>query len=315
MNENIKLQSSILELSRQEQTAKLSPWFTTKLFQFIEERLFHPEYRIHQMKTDIVGQLARYKRDHNIENVVLGMSGGLDSALTASLFKEAGWNVTGVLMPIYQEPSETERGHDVCQALGIPDIKLDLSNEFDVVVKTFKGIDDEIDHNSCKNAAIRRGNIRARLRMTTLYNLASMKGGLVASTDNFSELSAGFWTLHGDEGDVAPIQSLLKSWEVPSMAKISGVPDHVIMAKPTDGLGIDDGDEAQFGCTYLEWDIMTLAMLKGDTDVTDRRAADVFDLVSERIKKSGFKRSNPTNLITRVEPYRLTELDKLDERI
>lgn len=253
MNENIKLQSSILELSRQDQTAKLSPWFTTKLFQFIEERLFHPEYKIHQMKTDIVGQLSQYKNNHNIKNVVIGMSGGLDSALTAALFKEAGWNVTGVLMPIYQEPSETERGHDVCQALGIPDIKLDLSNEFDAVVETFKGIDDEIDHGSCKGAAIRRGNIRARLRMTTLYNLASMKNGLVASTDNFSELSAGFWTRFGDEGDVAPIRELYKSWEVPAMARITGVPDHVITAKPTDGLGIDDGDEAQFKLLYEEY--------------------------------------------------------------
>ena len=60
--------------------------------------------------------------------------------------------------------------------------------------------------------------------MATLYNMAASHGGLVAGTDNYSELTAGFWTLHGDVGDISPIQSLLKSWEVPYLAKSLGVP-------------------------------------------------------------------------------------------
>jgi hypothetical protein len=114
-----------------------------------------------------------------------------------------------------------------------------------------------------KAIRVRKGNIRARLRMITLYNLAQLHGGFVASTDNLSELGAGFWTLHGDVGDYSPIQSLLKSWEVPYLAQLNGVPESTVRAKPTDGLGIDSGDEAQLGASYLEWDLMTYALHQG----------------------------------------------------
>ena len=63
--------------------------------------------------------------------------------------------------------------------------------------------------------------------------------------------------------DLSPIQGLYKSWEVPTMARMAGVPESVYTAKPTDGLGIDAGDEAQFGCSYLEWDIMLMCQLEG----------------------------------------------------
>ena len=142
------------------------------------------------------------------------MSGGIDSALTASLFKEAGWNVTGLTLPIHQNPEETQRGIDACEALGITHKQVDLSDAYDNLISHLH----EMPHpngGDTKAEKVRRGNIRARLRMITLYNEAAKQQGIVGSTDNFSELSAGFWTLHGDVGDVAPIQSLSKSWEVP----------------------------------------------------------------------------------------------------
>ena len=107
----------------------------------------------------------------------------------------------------------------------------------------------------------RQGNIRARLRMITLYNLAHKVAGCVGSTDNFSELAAGFWTLHGDVGDIAPIQSLNKSWEVPMLAKMLDVPQATVEAVPTDGLGISNSDADQLGMSYLEFDIALFELL------------------------------------------------------
>ena len=149
-----------------------------------------------------------------------------------------------------------------------------------------------------KAEKVRRGNIRARLRMITLYNEAAKQQGIVGSTDNFSELSAGFWTLHGDVGDVAPIQSLSKSWEVPALADMMGVPQETGYATPTDGLGVDAGDEAQFGFSYLHFDIVLLGLLNNifSLEGADENDVAIIDSVKSKIKSTGYKRINPVNL-------------------
>lgn len=191
------------------------------------------------------------------------MSGGVDSALTAAIFKHAGYRVVGVTMPIHQDAAETARGVEACSALGIEHRHMDLSYLYDVTLEAEAKLDPELQSSEPDKAVrVRRGNVRARLRMVTLYNLASKLGGMVASTDNLSELSAGFWTLHGDVGDFSPIQALLKSWEVPYLARLNGVPESTVQATPTDGLGIDAGDEAQLGCSYLEWDLMIFGLAR-----------------------------------------------------
>ena len=174
---------------------------------------------------------------------------------------------------------------------------------------------------------IRKGNIRARLRMITLYNLAGASQGFVASTDNFSELAAGFWTLHGDVGDVSPIQSLTKSWEVPALAEMQGVPDSVVFAVPTDGLGISSSDEDQFGFSYLEFDLSLFKLLENMDGVEfEHSAADVagfkeikdkliVDSVANRIRSTTYKRFNPFNLTHTFEKDRYDLLDKLDHQL
>ena len=225
---------------------KLTDWFDTKLRKLVQEETYTTQEQLERTKTLLVRQLADYKEQHQIEDVVIGMSGGIDSALTAALFKEAGWTVHGVTLPIHQKQAETDRGQEAIDALGLVPHSYDLSLQFDNMQmfldenqETYRGLQ-------------RQGNIRARLRMITLYNLAHQLGGCVGSTDNFSELAAGFWTLHGDVGDVAPIQSLSKSWEVPMLANMLGVPQATIEALPTDGLGISNSDADQLGCSYLE---------------------------------------------------------------
>ena len=292
----------ILKYSRQENMAPLSNWFDGSLNRLIEQEVYHDVNALEDIGQKLVSGLISYAKKFNVYDAVIGMSGGVDSALTAALFKQAGWHVTGLTLPIHQNPQETDRGVEACRALGIKHKHIDLTKNYDTLLKSVRTHDPEILD---ETQSLRRGNLRVRLRMMTLYNEASAVKGLVASTDNFSELAAGFWTLHGDVGDVAPIQSLLKSWEVPKLAEIYGVPSSTVFATPTDGLGISKGDEDQFGFSYLEFDTVlmqlctesfpTRAEMLAYLDVPDTDLAKV-NTILDRIKNSTFKRSNPYNL-------------------
>ena len=254
----------------------------------------------------------RVRMNGNKQRVLLGMSGGVDSALAAAIFAKAGFRVIGVTMPIQQEPIETTRGIETCRALGIERSHIDLSDLYAQTVEALSLLDNDLaDTGNRRDVKIRRGNLRARLRMITLYNLASATGGLVASTDNLSELAAGFWTLHGDVGDFSPIQALTKSWEVPALAQLNGVPDSTVRAFPTDGLGIDAGDEAQLGCSYLEWDLMVYALANGlDIPSSEER---VQSAVMRRMQATWFKRRNPI-LVPHPLGTRFAMIDAIDRK-
>lgn len=313
----MEIKNKILEYNTRDGVApELSPWFDFMLDEQIRMHIF--EDNIEQLKDGLVRNLADYKSNNNLENIVLGMSGGIDSALTASLFKEAGWNVTGVTLPVHQEESETDRGVEACEALGIDHVQVDLSDVYDFYLKHNNSDKELSSKKESKDIKVRRGNIRARLRMLTLYNLANKLNGIVGSTDNFSELSAGFWTLHGDVGDVAPIQSLSKSWEVPALADYMNVPASIISATPTDGLGVDAGDEAQFGFSYLQFDLVLFGLLSELE--TELRPSDddlaIVDNVKTRIRSTGYKRVNPVNLNHPVRGNELySALQNLDDKL
>ena len=313
----MEIKNKILEYNTRDGVVpELSPWFDFMLDEQIRMHIF--EDNIEQLKDGLVRNLADYKSNNNLENIVLGMSGGIDSALTASLFKEAGWNVTGVTLPVHQEESETDRGVEACEALGIDHVQVDLSDVYDFYLKHNNSDKELSSKKESKDIKVRRGNIRARLRMLTLYNLANKLNGIVGSTDNFSELSAGFWTLHGDVGDVAPIQSLSKSWEVPALADHMNVPASIISATPTDGLGVDAGDEAQFGFSYLQFDLVLFGLLSELE--TELRPSDddlaIVDNVKTRIMSTGYKRVNPVNLNHPVRGNELySALQNLDDKL
>lgn len=316
------LKSQILDLSRQNNIGELTP-FIDKLFdEQIANNIFPTPEKLTETRDAIIAFLVSYREQTGRDTVVLGMSGGVDSALTAALFKTAGWRVIGYTLPINQNPEETARGIEACEALGIEHFQKDLTKAYNALVEEVAEHDPLLLDMDSKDTAvlIRRGNIRARARMITLYNMANFHNGIVASTDNFSELAAGFWTLHGDVGDVSPIQALLKSWEVPYISSIANVPESTYRATPTDGLGISNGDEAQLGASYLEWDIMVNAMIRYDlvalesmiAESQDIRAAAVFEAVSRRLGGSWFKRMNPVNTKHPLFPERYEELAGLD---
>lgn len=324
----MSLKFDILDLSRQNRLWPLSPWFDARLDALITDGAFPDRKGIETLRDRILDRLVAH-RQNGPDTAVLGMSGGVDSALAAALLARAGWNVYGHTMPIAQNPEETRRGEDACLALNIPHVHIDLGAEYEALLKGLSRVDHALSESQGTALDIRRGNLRARLRMIALYDQARRRGGLVVSTDNFSELTAGFWTLHGDVGDLAPIQTLLKSWEVPALARLMNVPEDTWRATPTDGLGISHSDEDQLGASYLEWDLIVLSVsrvldtrpgidrddLKTAIGVRDEpRAAAVFERVLDRMGASWFKRSG-TLVIPHPFEDRIAMSDRIDSRL
>ena len=318
----MSIKDQILQYSRQDTMQPLTPWFDAQLEDLVERNTYVDINSLDDIGRKLILGLRDYKAKYNINTVALGMSGGVDSALTAALFKSAGWNVVGVTMPIHQKKSETERGIEACRALGLEHKHVDLTASYDALLKSVAQHDPKIMN---ADQALRRGNLRVRLRMMTIYNEASARGGLVGSTDNFSELAAGFWTLHGDVGDLAPIQSLNKSWEVPKLAEVYGVPASTVFATPTDGLGISNGDEDQFGFSYLEFDIILMSICSKMSFVTTDQLLENLEVpdsesdrvskILNRIRMSSFKRRNPFNLIHPLQPERYNGLATTDKAL
>ena len=204
------------------------------------------------MISKIVVWLKKYAKENNLKAFVVGVSGGVDSALVSTLCAETGYPTICVLMPIKQNPEHTSRGQRHIDWLE--------SNWSTVMGKT---IDLNSTYKQFKEAVapdvtdMTLANSRARLRMTTLYNLAGAVNGLVVGTGNkVEDFGVGFYTKYGDGGvDISPIGDLMKS-EVYELAKQLEINKEIIDAQPTDGLW-DDGrtDEDQIGISYqeLEW--------------------------------------------------------------
>lgn len=317
------IKQEILLYSRQEKMQPLTNWFDAELENAITAGSYVDVNELEDIGQKLVTGLKDYSRKYNINTAVVGMSGGVDSALTAAMFKQAGWEVIGVTMPIHQKLEETDRGMEACKKLKLEHMHIDLTSQYENLLSHVRDYDHTINE---KQNSIRRGNLRVRSRMITLYNIASMRRGLVASTDNFSELAAGFWTLHGDVGDLAPIQSLIKSWEVPKLAEIYGVPESTVFATPTDGLGISNGDEDQFGFSYLEFDLVLMALCRADkqfnsrTEMLEYLAVPTNELsavnkILERIRMSSFKRQNPYNLPHPLQVNRYPGLANIDHTL
>jgi len=201
----------------------------------------------------IVDWLKTYCDNSNLNGFVIGVSGGIDSAVTSTLCSETGKDVRVLNMPIYQAPDQLTLSSQHIRWLEkrysqVKGITVDLSPVFRSMEKAFpENIQD----------ALTMANTRARLRMLTLYAVASHYKLLVAGTGNkIEDFGVGFFTKYGDGGvDISPIADLMKS-EVYAIGKQLGIDNAIINAIPTDGLWADNrSDESQIGATYveLEW--------------------------------------------------------------
>ena len=197
--------------------------------------------------------LNEYLTDNNMETFVIGISGGIDSAVTSTLCAMTGKRTIVVTMPIHQNPEETYRGIDHIDWLKQEYPNVEQYNvELTGIYNKFT-----IEAPSLFQNDLSLANTRARIRMSTLYLIAGGSNGLVVGTGNkVEDFGVGFFTKYGDGGvDISPIADLMKS-EVYSLGEELGIIDSIMNAEPTDGLwGDGRTDEDQLGVSYdeLEW--------------------------------------------------------------
>lgn len=211
---------------------------------------------VDKVNTHIVNWLKKYAENAKVNGFVIGISGGVDSALTSTLCAQTGLKVLCVEMPIHQHISHVSRGREHIQQLkerfpNVTNIETDLTPVFEAFTKE---IPTDFDENKLQ---LTLANTRARLRMTTLYYHGGVHGLLVAGTGNkVEDFGVGFYTKYGDGGvDISPIADLLKS-DVFALAAYLKVPESILNAQPSDGLfGDEKTDEEQLGASYdeLEW--------------------------------------------------------------
>ncbi|WP_372677761.1 NAD(+) synthase [Desulfosarcina sp.] len=201
----------------------------------------------------IVNWLTQYLDHSGMNGFVVGVSGGIDSAVTSTLCAMTGSAVKALNMPICQAADQVSRADRHIQWLAakyptVEGVTVDLTPAFQSLQRALpEAIQDDLS----------MANTRSRLRMLTLYGFSTHHRLLVAGTGNkVEDFGVGFYTKYGDGGvDLSPIADLMKS-EVYALAKAMGIIDEIIQAPPTDGLWSDNrSDESQIGATYdeLEW--------------------------------------------------------------
>ena len=221
--------------------------------------------------------LCSYHSQSSTKGFVIGISGGIDSALTSTLVAETNIPLLCVEMPINQNKNQVSRGKNHILWLkenynNVKSIECDLTGIFE----QFKSISAEKN----KNQLLALANTRSRLRMTTLYYYAQLNNALVVGTGNkVEDFGIGFYTKYGDGGvDLSPIADLMKS-EVFQLAKALKINKEILVAPPTDGLWDNDQtDEDQIGATYdeLEW-----AMKNNQTKNLSKRQQEVIKIYNK----------------------------------
>ncbi len=239
----------------------------------------------------IVDWLKKYSEQSNTVGFVIGISGGIDSALTSTLCAKTGMPVVCLNMPIHQHKAEYDRGQEHINWLK-QNFKNVSSQEVELT-ETFKTISAALPMDI--QDWLTMANTRSRLRMTTLYAFACHHKMLVAGTGNkVEDFGIGFFTKYGDGGvDLSPIADLMKS-EVYALAKELGVVNSILSAPPTDGLFADSrSDEDQIGATYdeLEWAMKFIAN-PHDFSTLNERQKNVLDIFT-RMNKANQHKMNP----------------------
>ena len=211
-----------------------------------------------KLVTDIENWIRNYVNSAKSKGIVLGLSGGIDSAVTAALSANAlgKENVLGLNLPIESLSQDFEDAKLVANHLEISFLIADLTSVYNELLKV---LPPEIQSNQMAMA-----NIKPRLRMTTIYYIGQSKGYLVGGTGNRSEIAIGYFTKYGDGGvDFEPIGALYKC-EVRELAKVLKIPEKIIKKPPSAGLWQGQTDEGEIGMTY---DLLDEILYRMDNDL------------------------------------------------
>ncbi|MCX5701136.1 MAG: NAD+ synthase [Candidatus Omnitrophica bacterium] len=233
------------------------------------------------MKKRIVSWIKRQVKDAGASGIVLGLSGGIDSAVVCALAKEAVGkrNVLALFLPCHSNFQDLKDARIVAKKLGVKTKAIDLSKVYDSFLSLLP-----------KSGKLAAANLRPRLRMATLYYFANKLNYLVCGTGNKSELMAGYFTKYGDGGvDILPIADLLKK-DVRKLARELEISEQVIAKPPTAGLWPGQTDESEMGITYDELDdILYRLEHKQKQAAQDKKVSKV----KRMITRSGHKRNMP----------------------
>ena len=224
------------------------------------------------MRNTII-QCEQWLRDEvnnaHAQGIVLGLSGGIDSSVLAALGREAlGQDgVLGVIMPCHSISDDEADARLLAETLGVKFERVDLSGVFDSLCA---GVDSEL-------SSLTQSNMKARLRMVTLYAFAQSRNFLVCGTSNRSEYETGYFTKYGDSGvDLMPLAGFLKR-DIRAMARELHVPERIITKAPSAGLYAGQTDEGDMGFTY---DVLDEYLSSGKID--DEKAKQRIDVMRRR---------------------------------
>lgn len=203
----------------------------------------------------IIDKIVDWLKDQvtktNSKGLLVGVSGGVDSAVVANLIKKAcPQNSLGIILPIHSSKSSLEDAKLLINQCKIDSLTIDLSDEHKAIFD--KTVDSLKKANLYKEeyAQMSDANLRARLRMSTLYAVANNLGYMVVGTDNADETFTGYFTKYGDGGvDILPLKKIYKS-DVYEMGKILGVPQSILKKAPSADLWENQTDETEMGVTY-----------------------------------------------------------------
>ena len=244
----------------------------------------HHVTEVHMNAEQLTDRLVSWIRDQVLaaecKGVVVGMSGGLDSSVVAVLcYRAFPQSMVGVLMPCHSNPEDEEHARAVASKFSIPTKTVVLDTIFDTLLRTLPG--EPVEPSLTRVA---EANLKARLRMLTLYYLANQLKYMVAGSGNRSELSVGYFTKYGDGGvDILPLGELVKG-QVRELAIFLGIPQEIIVKPPSAGLWQGQTDEGEMGLSYEELDRYL---------VTGEASDEVKRKVEAMIAASGHKRLPP----------------------
>ena len=205
----------------------------------------------------IINWLKNYAETAKMNGFVIGISGGIDSAVVSTLAAKTGLKTLVIELPIRQNKDQVQRAQEQISFLknnfkNVESLEIDLTETFDVFEKNVIS-----KSSTTQNRELSLANSRSRLRMLTLYYFGQIHNLLVTGTGNkIEDFGIGFFTKYGDGGvDISPIGDLTKT-QVYQLAKELNIPESIQKAAPTDGLwDTERTDEQQIGATYpeLEW--------------------------------------------------------------